>query len=121
MRPFVVKALSPHIQSSLIACSFCFQLAANIFVHALMPGIVLRMTRPAPFQIDSQHHPPSGQAAQAKHSLPTGKGRAVIAADCFGQAVTLKDPLKTFAHRFAAGIFHRTHLQEVTAVLIPHR
>src|SRR5258707_14978596 len=98
MRPLVVKALSPHIQGSLIACSFCFQLTDDVFVHALMPGVVLRMTRPTPFQIDSQHHPPSGQAAQAKHSLPTGKRRADIAAACFGPDVTLKELLKTFEH-----------------------
>src|SRR5205085_7408115 len=45
------------------------------------------------------------------------RGRAVIAADRFGQAVALKDPLKTFAHRFTPGIFYRTHLQEVNGYI----
>jgi hypothetical protein len=103
MRPFVIKALSPHIQSSLIAFSDGFQLAADVFVHALMPSVVLRMTRPTPFQIDSQHHPPSGQAAQAQHSLSTGKGRAVIAADCFGQSRDAQRSAQNFCAPFRSG------------------
>ena len=44
---------TPQIQGILSAFSDCFQFAADVLMHALMPGVVLRMTGPAPFQIDS--------------------------------------------------------------------
>ena len=75
MRPFVVKALSPHIQGSLIAFSYCFQLTADVLMHPFMPAVVLRMTGSAPFQINSQQ-PPTKPTSGSSQALPADWQRA---------------------------------------------
>ena len=63
MRPLIIEALPPQIQSCLIGLATCFQLPADVTVKSLMGPIVLRMSRPAPFQIDPQRHPPNRKPA----------------------------------------------------------
>ena len=60
-----------------------------------MGRVVLRMTGTTSFQVNAQRHPPRGQAAQAKQSIPAGKRRSVITANCLGQTVSFKEMLKT--------------------------
>jgi hypothetical protein len=90
-------------------------------MHALMRSIILRVTRPASFQVDAQSHPPGRQPAQPKERVHAGKGRAVVTADSLRQTVSLKKPLEIGAHRLASGISKRTHFQHIAAVLIAYR
>jgi len=58
-------------------------------VHLFMRGVVFRMRRPAKLDPDTQPPPPDREARKPAWTDPT-KGRAVIHADDFGQAVPAK-------------------------------
>src|SRR5260370_7373135 len=73
----------------------------------------------ATFQINPQGQPPGRQAVQSHQRMRLGEGSAVVAANGTGQAVALKQALKTGAHGLASRIGHASQLQEVAAVLIP--
>ena len=119
MRALVVKLLPPQIQRRLFRRPG-FQLAGNIPVHSFVTTVVLRMARPTAFQINPQGHPPNRQPAQTKERLRVRKGCAVVTADGFGQAILLKQTLKTQTHSFSAGVRQATQLQQITAVFVPH-
>ena len=120
MGTFTVELLPPQIQRGLLS-GVRLKLLANIPVHSFMPAIVLRMSRTPPFQIYPQGQPPDRQPAQSKKCLRVRKGRTVIAADGPGQPITFKQPLKTQTHCLSPAVGQTPQLQNVTAVLIPHR
>src|SRR6516164_7393752 len=91
MRPFVVKLLPPQIQRLLFGRPR-LQFRSDVTVHSFMRPVVLRMSRPASFQIDQ---PPHRQPAQAKERLGMRKGCAIVTPDGTGQAMPLKQTLKT--------------------------
>src|ERR1700733_15829836 len=70
----------------------CFLLQSQM--HALMPTVLLRITRPDAFDVDPQAQPPDGQFAQAKEGAVAGEGHTVVASDRPRQSEVLEGPFK---------------------------
>jgi hypothetical protein len=88
----------PFDQTMLVDSPAIHPGTGNVPAYSFMPAIVLRMPRPAAFQINLQSHPPNRQPAQTKEHLRVRKRRAVVTANVRSQCSQRKlDPL---IHRF---------------------
>ena len=116
---FLVELFPPQIQDGLIS-RVRLQFQPDVPMQALMPAIVLRMTGPAPFQINAQGHPPGRQPAQTQQRLHLGERDTVVTADGSRQSISLEQPFKALTHGHGAGIRHPPQFQHITAVLIAH-
>src|SRR6184192_219876 len=119
VRTFLVKNAPPLIKAGLLFLTT--KLPLVIQMQAFVSTIVLWAARSSPFQIDAQSHPPGRELAQSQHASAAGEGHPVVAANGFGHALALKEPLKTCPHRLAASIGHSSHVQHVAGAFVPYR
>jgi len=63
-------------------------------MHTFLPAVLLRVSRPDPFDSDSQPEPADGELAPVEQGLGGSEGNAIIAADIGRQAALLKKPLQ---------------------------
>ncbi len=74
-----------------------------------------------PRSINPQGHPPNRQPAQTKECLGMRKGRAIVAANGFGQAILLKQTLETQPHALRPGVGQPAQLQQISTIFVSHR
>src|ERR1700719_947848 len=94
MRSLVVEFLEKIVELALLletvhACGtsgFVFESE----MHALMPTVLLRMTRLDAFDGDAQTQPPDGEFGEVEQRVGGGEGNSIVRTDAVRQAALLE-------------------------------
>ena len=98
MRSLVVEFLEKIVELGLLlqtvhacgASGFVFERE----MHALMPPVLLRMTRLDAFDGDAQTQPPDGEFGEVEQRVGGGEGNSIVRTDAMRQAALLEQTFK---------------------------
>src|SRR6266481_1681893 len=82
-------------------------------VHALVPAILLRMTRSDAFDGDAQAQPPDGELGEVEQRVGRGEGNAVVRTHAARQAALFKQALKGGKSKGFTGRFQSLAEKEI--------
>ena len=98
MRPLPVVILDEVIELGLLLEQvFGGRLSSLFFecqMHALVPTVLLRVTRFDALDVDPEPQPPHGELTQAEEGGAAGEGNAIVGADRQRQPKVFKNPFK---------------------------
>src|SRR6185312_16460668 len=125
VRSFVVKLLEEGIELGLLLKQVGAGWASGFFferqVHALMPAVLLRMTRPDAFDADAQAKPPHREAREIEQPVGRSEGNAIVGADGLRQTTLFEQALKGSKSGILGIRFHSFAQQQITRSMIGNR
>ena len=98
MRPLVIELVHEGIEAGLLLEDIRGRrprgLGLQRQVQALVPPILLGMSRRNALQADAEAEPPDGELAQPVQRMRGGEGHAIVRADGLGKPILLKRALE---------------------------